>query len=144
MVKWPLWRGLIFHWRKVKKVKEPFSYSERRRGAHPLYRSKPAQHGKCQCTGHWTRVSQRVRYLPQTQGLLLIHNPSAEWTEAAVHELLAQDHDSNCHSRESNPGLSSKSPTIYRLSHLCRVDKLKGLIKSWHIWRWFIDHFLKA
>ena len=25
-------------------------------------------------------------YLPQTQGLLLIHNPSAEWTEANVHE----------------------------------------------------------
>ena len=56
------------------------------------------------CNGNWTRVSQRfVRYLPQTQGLLLIHNPSAEWTEATVHEWLAQDHDANCHSRESNP-----------------------------------------
>ena len=44
-------------------------------------------------------------YLPQTQGLLLIHNPSAEWTEATVHEWLAQDHDANWHSRESNLGL---------------------------------------
>ena len=69
------------------KVKEPYSYSERRRGAHPLYRSEPAWHDECQCTGNWTKVSQRlVRYLPQTQGLLFLHNPSAEWTEATVHE----------------------------------------------------------
>ena len=64
--------------KKKGKVMEPFSYSERRRGAHPLYRSEPARHDECQCTGNWTRVSQRVRYLPQTQGQLLIHNPSAE------------------------------------------------------------------
>ena len=64
--------------------------------AHPLYRSEPARHDECQCTGNWTRVPQRlVRYLPQTQGLLLIHNPSAEWTEATVQEWLAQDHDAN-------------------------------------------------
>ena len=62
-----------------------------RRGAHPLYRSEPARHDECQCTGNWTRVSQRlVRYLPQTQGLLLIHNTSAEWTKETVHEWLAQ------------------------------------------------------
>ena len=57
---------------------------QRRRGAHPLYRSEPARPDECQCTGNWTRVSQRVRYLLQTLGLLLIHNPSAEWTEATV------------------------------------------------------------
>ena len=52
-------------------------------------------------------------YHTQTQGLLLIQNPSAEWTEGNVHEWLAQDHDANCHSRESNPGLSNESPTLY-------------------------------
>ena len=32
-----------------------------------------------------------------------------------MHEWLAQDDDANCHSRESNPGLSSESPTLNRL-----------------------------
>ena len=67
------------------------------------------------CALETGKVSQRlVRYLPQTRDLLLIQNPSAEWTEATVHEWLAQDHDANCHSRESNPDLSSESPTLYR------------------------------
>ena len=35
-----------------------------------------------------------------------------------MHEWLAQDHDANCHSRESNPGLSSESPTLYQLRYL--------------------------
>ena len=87
-------------------------------GAHPLYRSEPARHDECQSTGNWTRVSQRlVSYLPHTQGLLLIHNPSAECTEATAHEWLAQDHDANCHSWKSNPGLSSESPTLNRLRY---------------------------
>ena len=106
----PLVQSLNSHRAGKGKVKEPNSYSERRRGAHPLYRSELARYDECQCTGNWTRVSQRVRYLLQTLGLLLIHNPSAEWTEATVHEWLAQDHDD--HSRESNPGLSSESPTF--------------------------------
>ena len=63
-----------------------------------------------------------MRYLPQTQGLLLIHSPSAEWTEATVREWLAQDHDANCHSRESNPGLSSESPTIKRDDDVMRAE----------------------
>ena len=37
--------------------------------------------------------------VPSAEGLLLIHNPSAEWTEATVHEWFAQDHDEYCHSR---------------------------------------------
>jgi len=74
----------------ISKVKEPLSYSEPWHGAHLLNRSEPARHDECQCTGNWTRVSHRiVRYLPQTQGLLLIHNSSAEWTEATMHEWLA-------------------------------------------------------
>ena len=68
---------------------------------------------------HW-KLNQgfTVRYLPQTQGLLLIHNPSAEGTEATVHDRLGQDHDANCHSRESNPRLSSESPTLNRLADI--------------------------
>ena len=103
--------------KKKGKVKETFSYSERRRGAHLLYRSEPARHDECQCTGNWTMVSQRVRYLPQTQGPLLINNPSVEWTEATVHEWLAQEYDANFNSRESKPGLSSESLTLNRLRY---------------------------
>ena len=53
------WHLILCH-ANFPKVKEPYSYSERRRGAHPLYRPEPARHDECQCTGNWTRVSQRM------------------------------------------------------------------------------------
>ena len=78
-----------------------------------------------------------MRYLPRTQGLLLIHNLSAEWTEATVHEWLAQDHDANYQSQESNPGVALASLLIEAMAN--HLNKQQG--RHYTLWQQFKQLF---